>query len=100
MRAHFKWADQKYNFSTIKTIVLAGYGAGGDGVMLWIDYLKGLVPSATKVYGIVGSSISMDLDTQLEFSYHSFDALYSIMYEDGKNVPELTTYAKTYDPKK
>ena len=57
MRAHLKWINEQYNFSTAKKIVLTGISAGGMATYLWIDYLRGIVNDPNKVYGIVDSGI-------------------------------------------
>ncbi len=47
--------------------MLAGANAGGVGVFLWIDYLKGLVTDKSKVFGVSDSSISMNEYNITEF---------------------------------
>ena len=60
MRAHFKWIDEKFGLEQAEKIVFAGSSIGGIGVILWIDYLKGLVTKPEKVYGIVDSASCLE----------------------------------------
>ena len=63
MKAHLKWTDEQYNFSTAKKIVMTGISAGGMATYLWIDYLRGMVNDPNKVYGIVDSGIFFGPET-------------------------------------
>jgi hypothetical protein len=59
-RSHFKWTDMKYNLSAAERIVLTGSSAGGIGVYLWDEYLRGLVDHPERVYSVADSSIFYD----------------------------------------
>jgi len=56
-RSAFSWVDSQVSLNSAKKIVLAGTLAGGVGVFLWIDYLRGLVSDPKKVYGIADSAL-------------------------------------------
>ena len=60
MRAHFKYIEQNYGLEKAGKIVFAGSSIGGFAVILWIDYLKGLVTNPDKVKGIVDSGAFID----------------------------------------
>ena len=53
MRANLKLTDQMFDLEAASKIVFVGSSTGGHAVMLWIDYLKGLVSNPDKVYGVV-----------------------------------------------
>jgi hypothetical protein len=67
MRSHLSWANTEFNFNKASKVMLAGSSAGGFGVFLWIDYLKGLVTDPSKVYGVVDSGIFMDPASGVSF---------------------------------
>jgi O-palmitoleoyl-L-serine hydrolase len=42
-RAHFKFMDSKFPFSSAKRVVLTGSSAGGMATFIWADYVKTLL---------------------------------------------------------
>lgn len=60
MKAHFQWINSQYSFNSADKIVLAGSGVGGAAVILWLDYLRGLVSKSDKVLGISDSDLIAD----------------------------------------
>jgi len=43
-RSHFKYADLKYNLSNADRIIVSGSSAGGMATIIWLSYVKSLVP--------------------------------------------------------
>lgn len=75
MRSHLKWADNRFNLSNANKIVLSGGSAGGMGIYLWIDYLRGLVKYPNRVYGIADSAIFMDPATVTSFQTQVYNLM-------------------------
>lgn len=90
-RSHFDWINLRYGLKSASRVVLTGGSAGGIGVHLWNNYLRGYLNNPESLLAIDDSGVFMNAKTTLGDA--KIEKMVSNIYKVA-NVNEATPFTE------